>query len=104
MAQAAAERGDHVLVAEDVHPVIVVEDGGDGGAAPVARLQAPSRCPSHTTVDGSVLAVTIPCLAHWAPLTSFWHVPKPNLLPLACHAVLDAPRIDRVFYVGMVAM
>jgi hypothetical protein len=34
MAEAAEERGDHVLVAEEVQPVVVVEIGRDNRGAP----------------------------------------------------------------------
>jgi hypothetical protein len=69
MAQAAEQGGDHVLVAEEVEPVIVVEVGRDAGplSAPFGtcqKSQSPNRDSEH----------------------------PPNLLPLACRAVLDAPR------------
>ena len=92
MAQAAEERGDHVLlVAEEVHPVIVVETGGDGGAAPVARLQTPSRCcPSRKTHDGdgTVLPVTIPCLAPWGPRSHRFGT-RQNRIPFCWRATVS---------------
>jgi len=93
-----------VLVAEEGQPVIVVEAGGDGGAAPGSAPPSAQPLSSRKTHDGTVLPVTTPCLACWAPVTPFWHVPKPNLLPLACHGVLDAPRINRALNVRMLAM
>ena len=103
LARAAEERGDHVLVVEEVHPVIVVEAGGDwrrgAGSAPPSAQPLPSRNPRRNCTAGY-----LPMPGLLDPVTPFWHVPKPNLLPLACHGVRDAPGIDRAFYVRMVAM
>jgi hypothetical protein len=66
MAQAAEQGSDHVLVAEEVEPVIVVEVGRDAG--PLSHHLARANRASHPTAIPntpriSCRAVSVPCCA-----------------------------------------